>query len=1176
MKLTKIAGWGCAILLLAAHVNAATTFVPGILKREVWPGWTRTQVETNISRTTGNAIIISANVSFPDSWNVVDGTLDYADRYCGEIIPTANGVYDFFVAADDDDDVFFAIDDNPTNKVMIAQETGYSAPLFWTTPTAGVASQKNSATFTNGAGATLFAGGFSLNAGQRYYLEAVHHGGGGANFCAVTMVYHGLGAGDGVDTTLTNTSPMVSIGYMNVNPTALSFTTQPANKTNYAGMSVVFSAAVSYNNSAIPAGFQWLRIIPGVSTNEIPGANNVVVTSATAARSSYTLVTSTNDNGIQFGCVARCPGIGTPTLTTNSAVATLTVQATGGLTVPGRLKQELFTGFNQTIAGQFLTNAIGSGSIGAPSSVNAFASFETPSAGLNYGERLSGYFTPPASDYYVFFLASDDESQLFVSTDDQPANKRLVAQEDGFSLARGWNTIAGGTSMVSQKRSDQWVPDPFNPPATPPYASGIFMQAGSRYYIEAIHWGGAPDNLLGATFVTSNNVVSGLPVDGDPSAFTNGVISYVTRPVTIFTITNQPADVTVYEGFNYAFRVGVRTDSEITPAYQWRRNGAVLPGATSAVYTSPGAASYSSDNNAHFSCDIAIPGVTNTTSTTNTLTVIQGVFASGQVRQEIWTNTTTVGSHSYGVTRALVEANAPGTVPSPDVTSFIPGFDYSGFGQINYIEKLSGYFIPPVTTNYVFYVATDDDGSLYLSTNDRPENKQRIAYEPSWSNAHQWTNAAGGGAAATAQKCSSTYTDPITGVPGLGNPNGILLTNGSRYYMEVILHQVGGGDPAAATYTYFGATAPANGTASILTGSKVGVLVPAATVLNITSNPQSATVGQCQPVYFTVAATNDSIVPATYQWRRNGTNIPGDIYPNTGLIASTNDNGAKFDCIASAAAGGLSKTSTVATLTVTTGGTLVPGYVALERWSGVTSRELMDLGGLGYAPSNSLSTNIDFGNEGNGFGKRVRGFFIPPVTTNYVFFITSDDDSYLYLSPDDQPFHKVWIAEQQGWGSAQDNWLTPGGGGAAASQMRSDTFTTDGGVTFPGNPGGVGGIPLTAGGRYYIEVIHHEIGGPDFMGVTYKYALDPDPLDAAPSIITSSMLAYLEAPTTAPQPTLTATKSGNLLTVSWTPAGGTLWSSPSLSPPSWTSVGTINPTNLTIGSGNLFLRVQSP
>lgn len=96
------------------------------------------------------------------------------------------------------------------------------------------------------------------------------------------------------------------------------------------------------------------------------------------------------------------------------------------------------------------------------------------------------------------------------------------------------------------------------------------------------------------------------------------------------------------------------------------------------------------------------------------------------------------------------------------------------------------------------------------------------------------------------------------------------------------------------------------------------------------------------------------------------------------------------------------------------------------------------------------------------------------------------------------------------------------------------------------------------------------------MGVTYKYALDPDPLDGVPSIITSSMLAYLEAPTTVPQPTLTATKSGNSLTVSWTPAGGTLWSTPSLTSPSWTSVGTINPANLAITSSNLFLRVQVP
>jgi hypothetical protein len=543
------------------------------------------------------------------------------------------------------------------------------------------------------------------------------------------------------------------------------------------------------------------------------------------------------------------------------------------------------------------------------------------------------------------------------------------------------------------------------------------------------------------------------------------------------------------------------------------------------------------------------------------------VVAVGQVRREIWTNI-----NVSGVTRALVEANLPGTIPTPDVTTFVSGFDVNGFGQNDYVQRLSGLFIPPVTTNYVFYLSSDDDGSLFLGTNDRAETKQRIAFEPNWSGYRSWTAAGNGSAADVAQKCSTTYTDPTSGLPGPGNPNGIPLVSGNRYYVEIVMHQAGGGDPCGATYTFFGDNPPANGSASILAGSRVGVLVPAATVQNFTVNPQSAAVIQCQPVFFSAFATNDSIVPSIYQWRRNGTNISGAVFGTMGFITSTNDNGATFDCVATAPAGGLSKTGSVATLTIAPGGSLVVGSVSEERWdTALGTKENITSGNLGYANSNRIRANIDYPFEGNDYGNRIRGYFIPPVTTNYVFFIASDDDSYLYISPDDQPSRKVYLANEAAWANAQDAWQGARGGGLN-SQKRSDTFTPDG-ITFPGNPGGIGGLPMVAGSRYYIEYVHHEGGGGDFDGVTYKIAGEPDPNDGDPSIMTNTVIAHLQA---AAQPVLTATKSGNSLIVSWSPPGGTLLYSRVLPAVSWNPLSTTNPATIPITASNLFMRVQSP
>jgi len=63
------------------------------------------------------------------------------------------------------------------------------------------------------------------------------------------------------------------------------------------------------------------------------------------------------------------------------------------------------------------------------------------------------------------------------------------------------------------------------------------------------------------------------------------------------------------------------------------------------------------------------------------------------------------------------------------------GFVGDGFGSAIY-----GWFVPPVTTNYVFYISADDGARLSLSTNDSPANLRYIACESLWAGADEWTN----------------------------------------------------------------------------------------------------------------------------------------------------------------------------------------------------------------------------------------------------------------------------------------------------------------------------------------------------------------------------------------------------------------------------------------------------
>ena len=79
----------------------------------------------------------------------------------------------------------------------------------------------------------------------------------------------------------------------------------------------------------------------------------------------------------------------------------------------------------------------------SPTSTTIEPRFEYPpnaanEAGSNYGDTLSGWLVPPKDGDYVFFICSDDMSDLFLSTDDNPANKKLIAQETVWSSPRQW------------------------------------------------------------------------------------------------------------------------------------------------------------------------------------------------------------------------------------------------------------------------------------------------------------------------------------------------------------------------------------------------------------------------------------------------------------------------------------------------------------------------------------------------------------------------------------------------------------------------------------------------------------------------------------------------------------------------------------------------------------------
>jgi hypothetical protein len=201
------------------------------------------------------------------------------------------------------------------------------------------------------------------------------------------------------------------------------------------------------------------------------------------------------------------------------------------------------------------------------------------------------------------------------------------------------------------------------------------------------------------------------------------------------------------------------------------------------------------------------------------------------------------------IIRDDVENGSLDTV-APDRDYALSTFQTPTAGQgDNYADRLSAIFVAPVSGNYVFFVNSDDDGDLFLSTDATPANKQLIAQETTWANPENW-NGNDGGAAGTVDKRSDTYSGSV-------NPNGTPLVAGKQYYIEAAHHEGGGGDFVEATYKLFAEGDPKTGE---LTKINPFVMAPYVSgldgaVINLTQQPQSGSAVEGRKITFTTAAT---------------------------------------------------------------------------------------------------------------------------------------------------------------------------------------------------------------------------------------------------------------------------------------------------------------------------------
>jgi hypothetical protein len=489
-----------------------------------------------------------------------------------------------------------------------------------------------------------------------------------------------------------------------------------------------------------------------------------------------------------------------------------------------------------------------------------------PSTADNYGDQIVGYFYPPTTGNYTFYLSADDNAALYLSTDDNPANKKLIAQETVWSNQREYTT-SGGASDLTAKDSSQFASTEWPTKDTGSGGAKITLTAGKAYYIEALHKEGTGgDNLSVSTDGSLPIAGSNLSPYGAPAG-----------PAILV----QPVDVGVVVGGLSKFSVGLDIPPGGTTTIKWTKNGTDIANSNTNSLTLP--AAVAGDNAAKIKAVITSGGATVTSSeATLYVATVSNTYAVGVVKFEAYNDIN-------GTAVSDLTSNSKYTSGTPDDVKVLSAIDSpNGYGD-NYGAKVSGFITPPTSGSYRFFIRSDDASELWLSTNDKESSAVKIAEETD---------------------CCDAFVEP-----DVANDDGatfatsqpINLVAGTKYAFYALLKEGGGGDYVQVAARKEGDTTAA-ASLTPLAGAWIGAnFQPSLGDPQITKQPESPSkIVESRTLKLVMDAT---VTPAVFgfapiiQWQKDGKDIAGANAKTYKVAAATASDSGTYHAVVSAPSG---------------------------------------------------------------------------------------------------------------------------------------------------------------------------------------------------------------------------------------------------------------------------------